>query len=48
MLVFHLIQQLDYCLAWWQTLSKFEVDNQLNPKFDTGAFRFELQKIEAF
>jgi hypothetical protein len=31
-----------------QTLSKFEVDTQLNPKFDTGPFRMELQSVEAF
>jgi len=30
------------------TLSKFEVDTQLNPKFDTGPFRMELQSVEAF
>eukprot|EP00966_Prymnesium_polylepis_P309856 7159450-Prymnesium_polylepis.1 len=31
-----------------QTLSKFEVDSQLNPKFDTGPFRLELDRVEAF
>jgi len=30
------------------TLSKFEVDTQLNPKFDSGPFRLELQSVQAF
>ena len=30
------------------TLSKFEYDGALNPAFTEGAFRLELESIEAF